>query len=85
MAYSQQVEKKAPPVAKFVAGGVKASVWQNKNKEGNEFFNVTIEKSYTPDGGKTWATSESYMPSEIAKLALVLGQAYAFCVQKNKE
>jgi hypothetical protein len=86
MAYQKPVEteKRAPPVAKFVAGGVKASVWHNTNKEGQEFFNVTIEKSYTPDGGKTWATSESYMPSELAKLQLVLSQAYAFCVQKSK-
>ena len=85
MAYTQPVEKKAAPVQTFRAGGVKASVWQNKNKEGNEFFNVTIEKSYTPDGGKTWKTSDSYMPCEIAKLILTLMKAYEFCVMKSKE
>jgi hypothetical protein len=86
----ESTEKKNAPVAKFTAGLITVSVWENKavnSRTGDQFLthSVTLDRRYLDTDGTTWKSTNSYAPNDLPKLGLALSQAYAFCVQKTKD
>ena len=70
------------PEKKFRAGGVSATIWNNKLKiNGNEIENktVTIERSYQADeiingkksGNKIWKSTSCFRQNDLQKVILV--------------
>lgn len=64
------------PEQRFSCGLVKATVWKNKSKAGEEYRTVSISKSYQKDG--EWHNTGSFGASDINKLLNVLEQARDF-------
>jgi len=75
-------EKNAPPEKTIRAGGVVASIWKNKSKDGKEFKTIGIERTYK-DGDEFKKTS-SYNLNDLPKLALVTKKAYEYLVTKEE-
>lgn len=74
-------EKAAPPIKKFTAGGITASVWENK-KDDETFKTITIQKRYKDKDGN-FKDSTSFNTNDVRKLECVLGKAYEFIVMKE--
>ena len=68
---------KKQPVKKFKYGGVEAAVWENE-KDGNVSHNVSIERSYTTDEGKTWEKTTTFNNNDLPKAIFALTEAYKF-------
>ena len=62
------------PEKKFRAGGVSATVWQNKSEKG-DYATITLSRTYM-DKDKNWKETNSYKVSDLPKVALVLHKAY---------
>lgn len=62
------------PEAKFKAGGVSATIWKNQSANG-EFATVTLSKSYM-DKDKNWKETNSYNINDLAKVKLVVDEAF---------
>ena len=84
------------PEKKFRAGGVSASIWNNKIKiYGNEVDNktVTIERSYQADevidgkktGNKTWKTTSSFGQNDLQKVILVAQESQKFIMMQKQD
>jgi hypothetical protein len=72
---------KTQPDAKFRAGGVTATVWQNRGEKGT-YATVKLSRSYM-DKDNSWKETNSFRESDIPKAALVLNEAYKY-LQLNK-
>ena len=82
-------KKKAdPPVKKYRAGGIVASVWENKGKDknGNEtkFNTVSMDRSYK-DQDNEWQKTSSLRKNDLPKAVLVLNKAFEFLSLANDE
>jgi hypothetical protein len=67
-----------PPMKKFRAGPICATVWNNHAKEGEgEYKTVSFERSYKDKDG-AWKTTSSLRMNDLPKAALVLQKAYEF-------
>ncbi|MBU0628279.1 MAG: hypothetical protein KKC75_03760 [Nanoarchaeota archaeon] len=64
------------PEQKFNIGLVKATVWKNVSKDGNEFKTVSLNRSYQKDG--EWKNTNSLGVNDIDKAIQVLEQARDF-------
>ncbi len=62
-----QVEKK------INIGLIRATVWKNTSRDGNEFRSVSLNKSYQKDG--EWKNTNSLGEADIDKAIQVLEQA----------
>lgn len=69
------------PIAKFSAGSIQVSVWQNETKEGNAFHSVSIQKNYKV--GEQWKSTNSMKLNEIPKAILALQKAYEHLALKE--
>lgn len=78
---AQRESKGKPPVMKFRAGGVEASVWENSNDQGT-WYNVTVRKSYQDDKGD-WQESSSFGVKDTLALAGVLQAAGYWMLRKQ--
>lgn len=58
---------------RFNSGLVKATVWKNVSKDGNEFMSVSLNKSYQKDG--EWKNTNSLGVNDIDKAIQVLEEA----------
>jgi len=67
----------APPVAKFVAGGVRAMVWVNEIANGGKFKSVTLERGYKKKD-ESWGSTTSLRANDLPKAILVLKKAYEY-------
>ena len=47
-------EEKNKPVSQVKKGAIQVSKWKNKDKEGNDFFSYTLQRSYKV--GEEWKT-----------------------------
>jgi hypothetical protein len=61
------------PEQKFNSGLVKATVWKNVSRDGNEFRSVSLNKSYQKDG--EWKNTNSLGVVDLDKAISVLEQA----------
>ena len=61
------------PEKKFNVGLVKATVWKNVSKDGNEFKSVSLNKSYQKDG--EWKNTNSLGVNDVDKAIQVLEEA----------
>ena len=68
-----QVEKR------INCGLVKATVWKNVSRDGNEFRTVSLNRSYQKDG--EWQNTNSLGAADLDKAIEVLGQAKEFVEQ----
>ncbi|MCR4335326.1 MAG: hypothetical protein NUV57_02195 [archaeon] len=75
------VENKTP-IAKFQAGNVSVSVWENDAKEGRHFKSVSIQKNYKI--GEQWKSTNSLNINEIPKAILALQKAYEHLALKDE-
>jgi hypothetical protein len=78
--------KNAKPVAKFQAGVVQASVWENTATiDGTEkkFFTISFQRSYKDKDDK-WQNTTAMRVNDLPKLALVIQEAYKTIVLDDK-
>ena len=75
------------PVAKFRAGAIDVSVWENSvaTESGTRALHrVSVERRYR-DGEGTWKSSHSLGRNDIPVARHLLQQAFAYLLDKNKE
>ena len=72
----QEVNKMGQPEKKFNVGLIKATVWKNVSKDGNEFRSVSLNKSYQKDG--EWKNTNSLGVNDVDKAIQVLEEARDF-------
>ena len=68
------------PLKKFRAGGVTATIWENKTqKDGKDitYNTVNIERSYKDKDDK-WQTTNSMRVTDLPKVELVTRKAFEF-------
>jgi hypothetical protein len=84
------------PEKKFKAGGVSATIWNNKIRiNGNEVDNktITIERSYQADevidgrknGNKTWKTTSSFRQNDLQKVILVAQESQKYLIMQKQD
>ncbi len=61
------------PEKRFNVGLIKATVWKNRSRDGNEFRAVSLNKSYQKNG--EWKNSNSLGINDIDKAIKVLEEA----------
>lgn len=74
----QEDEKGKGPVAKFKAGGITATLWNNTTqKDGRSitYTNIKLERHYK-DNNDQWQSTNSLKEDDIPKAVLVLQKAY---------
>lgn len=86
---TKKIEEKKQPKAKFRAGSVTATVWENDldrdvkgKKETFKVQNVVIERSYK-DNEDEWMTTNSYSKQNLIDLETVLHRARQFMCLKE--
>ena len=77
----KQKSENAPPVKIFRAGGVKATIWENTNKELQVYKTISFERNYKDKDGE-WKQTNSLRVQDLMKASLVLQKAYEYCVMK---
>ena len=75
-------EAKKQPAKKFRAGGVTATIWENKSDKG-VFYSIVFSRSYKDK--EEWKETDSMRANDLPKLALVSSQAYAWVIQGETE
>lgn len=65
------------PLHTIRAGGVKATVWQNRGDDGQPFLTTLIVRSYR-DGNGNWKETNTFMPHQLPQLELAARKAYEF-------
>ena len=77
------------PIKRFRAGSVEAAVWKNEQVDQNgqtvERHSVTIRKSYRDKESGQWKQSDSFFPSDLPRLALVVQKAFEFVSLNESE
>lgn len=61
---------------RFNVGLVKATVWKNKSRDGNEFRTVSLNRSYQKEG--EWQNTNSLGVNDLDKAIQVLEEARDF-------
>ena len=75
---TSETSGRTPPLKKFRAGPICATVWNNHGKEGDgEYKTVSFERSYKDKDG-AWKTTSSLRVNDLPKASLVLQKAYEF-------
>lgn len=62
------------PAETIRAGGVKATIWENKTKDDNVYYSVSLTRSYKD--GDEWKESNSYYRDDLPKVELVMRKAF---------
>lgn len=76
------------PVREFRAGGVRAAIWRNEQRGGEEprvSHSIRIEKSYRDPRTQNWIQTDCFFASDLPKLRLVVEKAYEFIVLNERE
>lgn len=69
-------EAKNPPIATHRDGAVSAKVWRNFSKDGDPFYSVTFQRTYTdPQNGEPRETN-SFIATDVLKVQQLAGEAY---------
>ena len=74
------------PETEFKAGQIRATVWKNDRKEGQDYdtFSVGIEKHYMDKKGN-WKKTTNFQLNDLPKVCLVTQKAYEFLALSKKE
>lgn len=84
----QKPNKTNQPEARFTAGAISATVWQNASsgKDGQQmsYHTVSLQRSYKDRDGN-WQHTSSMRLNDLPKARLVLSKAYEFLVLKDTE
>jgi len=83
MGASQGDKMAGQPEKRFNVGLVKATVWKNKSRDGDEFKTVSVNKSYMKDG--EWKNSNSFGVDDLDKAIDVLKQAQEYLNGSSEE
>ena len=81
-----ETKEKSTPVEKFRAGGVSATIWENKaDKDGKEFvfYTISVERNYKD--GEVWKKTSSMRVNDLPKISLVCAKAYEYLSLKSEE
>jgi len=71
-------KRPSPPLKKFRAGNISATVWLNHVKDGEgEYKTISLERTYKDKEG-AWKHSSSLRAMDLPKASLVLQKAYEF-------
>lgn len=71
----KQTTEKQMPKTTIRAGGVKATIWENVNKDNQVYHSVVIERSYKDKEDK-WQTTNSYRVQDLPKLIAILQKTF---------
>jgi len=77
---------KTMPEKKFRAGGVVATVWNNKvDSDGKEieYKTISIDRSYKNNKDE-WQKTNSYRINDLPKVELVAKKAYDYIIGKDE-
>lgn len=67
--------KKNAPVATHRDGAVSGKIWRNINKDGDPYYNVTFQRTYTNAEGRLAETS-SFNRNDLLKVKELASEAY---------
>lgn len=67
-------QTKNRPIDTLRDGTLKATIWKQDGKSG-PFYRVNLSRSYRDDDGK-WHDTDSFMGSDLLKIALLATRAY---------
>lgn len=76
-------EKPNKPVQEVRLGGVQAAIWENETQGGAVRHNVTFQRIYQDDAGKS-ASSESFGRDDLLLLAKVADLAHSWIFQQGQ-
>ena len=76
---SNRNEQKPKPIGRFSSYGIEAAIWQGKEDR----LSVTVKKTYKEKESNKYIETNTFFPDELPRLALVVQQAYEFCVLKT--
>ena len=82
------MEKTNKPIRTYKAGGVKASVFENKaeyNGKQTTMHRVAVDKTYKDSSGNWQSTNSFNATTELNKAILVLQKAYEYCVKLEEK
>jgi hypothetical protein len=68
-------EAASKPVHVHRSGALSASVWQREHN-GQIFYNVTCQRAFTRDEGKTWEYSENYGRDDLPVVSALMIAAW---------
>ncbi len=84
----QRKDNANQPEARFTAGAISATVWQNTSSgsEGQQmgYYTVSLQRSYKDRDGN-WKHTSSMRLNDLPKARLVLSKAYEFLVMRDTE
>ncbi|WP_299962297.1 hypothetical protein [uncultured Roseobacter sp.] len=72
------------PVATYRDGKLKATVWQNENRDGDTYYTVNLAKLYEDRNGKLQETN-SFSEAEIPRLKDLATEARAHALHLKRE
>lgn len=76
------------PKRKYRAGGVTATVWENKGKssngEENTYNTISLERVYQDKEGN-WKSTNSFRVNDLPKVQALMNKAYSDLVLKEQE
>lgn len=85
---TSQTSNANQPEARFTAGAISATVWQNSSpgRDGKQmsYSTVSLQRSYKDRDG-SWKHTPSMRLNDLPKARLVLSKAYEFLVMKDAE
>jgi hypothetical protein len=76
--------KMTAPAKKFAAGGIQVAIWENKGREGNNYYTVSFDKRYKDKEGN-WKSTTSLKANDLPKAVLALEKAFEFVSLKEPE
>ncbi|MEP1145450.1 MAG: hypothetical protein ABJH52_17130 [Henriciella sp.] len=70
------------PIKKFKLGKIVASVWENKNENGDSRYSVTIVRSYKK--GDEWKETSTFFPEDLPVVARLSERALSHVMLKQE-
>ncbi|MCI4663148.1 MAG: hypothetical protein MRY74_00360 [Neomegalonema sp.] len=65
-----------PPVETHRDGAVSAKIWRNHTNEGDAFYSVTFQRTYTDPQTEKPRESSSFQGTDLLKIQQLAGEAY---------
>lgn len=67
---------KSPPIVTHRDGAVSAKIWRNHTNNGDPFYSVTFQRTYTDPQTDKPRESTSFQGTDLLKLQQLAGEAY---------
>lgn len=75
---------KNPPIATHRDGAVSAKVWRNVSREGEPFYSVTLQRTYTDPKTNEPRETNSFLGTDVLKAQHLAGEAYQTIQQERR-